>query len=428
MPKLTRRGFLKGAVAAGAAAAAAGPHALRRAATGEKDQTLNVAIIGAGDHGRDLLYHCLKLPGLRFAAVCDIWDFNRSYAVKLLKKYHHEPDAYEDYRDMLASKKSLDAAIIATPDGFHAEQAIACLKAGANVYCEKEMALTVADCRRMVQASRQTGKLLQVGRQHRSNARYHQALDYIDNHQALGRITHVAGQWRGHKRQTIPWPKQHAIDKAVLARYGFESMEQFRNWRWFERFSAGPIASLGSHQLDVFNWFLHAGPKAVYASGGLDYYRIYEHYDNVSCIFEWDYRLDGRTTTVRGNYEILNTTELGGFFEKFTGTEGELIISEIPTRGGIWREASAPVAEWEKQLQGRASVEYGSRAYGPIPATDKQRVYWHHLQNFFDAVRGKCKLACPPEVGFEAALSALRVNESMKAGRRLELRPEEFKV
>jgi predicted dehydrogenase len=427
MMAMTRRGFLKGAAAAGAAAAAAS-NVAGQGAAGKKDDALNVAIIGAGDHGRHLIFHCMKLPGLRFRAVCDIWEFSRNYAVKLLRKYKHPANGYVDYRDMLAKEKGLDAVIVATPDGFHAEQTIESLKAGAHVYCEKEMATTLADCRKMVLTARQCGRLLQVGRQHRSNARYHQALDYIDNKKALGRITHVSAQWHGHKREKIDWPEKYAIDKAVLAKYGYESMEQFRNWRWFGKFAIGAIGSLGSHQIDVFNWFLHCPPKAVYASGGLDYYDFYEHYDNISCIYEWDYGRDGKTATVRGNYEILNTTELGGFYETFTGTEGQLAISEIASRGGIWREVNVPVADWEKALKPISVAQYGARAYGPIPATDSKRVYWHHLKNFFDAVRGQAKLACPGEVGYEAAVSVFRANESMKAGRRLELKAEEFKV
>jgi len=427
MKAMTRRGFLKGAAAAGAAAAAAS-HAASQGDAGKKDDALNVAILGAGDHGRHLIFHCMKLPGLRFKAVCDIWDFSRNYAVRLLKKYKHPARGYVDYRDMLAREKDLDAVIIASPDGFHAAQTIACLQAGANVYCEKEMATTLADCRRMVLAARKAGKLLQVGRQHRSNGRYHTALDYIDNKKALGRITHVSGQWHGHKREKIKWPAKYTIDKAVLTKYGYESMEQFRNWRWFEKFAIGAMGSLGSHQIDVFNWFLHAAPKAVFASGGLDYYSEYEHYDNISCIYEWDYTAGGKTSTVRGNYEILNTTEIGGFFETFTGSEGELVISEIASRGGIWREVNVPVADWEKKLKPMNVAQYGARAYGPIPATDAKRVYWHHLKNFFDAIRGQAKLACPAEVGYEAAVAVFRANESMKAGKRLEIKPAELKV
>ena len=426
MSIVTRRVFLKTAAAGAAAMAAPGVSAQPSA---EEVDELNVAIIGTGDHGRHLLFQCMKLPGLRFRAVCDIWDFSRIYAAKLLKKYKHDVRDYVDYRDMLAKEKDLDAVIIASPDGFHAEQAVACSAAGLHVYCEKEMALTVEDCRRMVVAARKHKKLLQVGRQHRSNGRYLKALELIDKHKALGRLTHVSAQWHGHKREKMDWPEQHTIDKARLAKYGYASMEQFRNWRWFAKFAPGAIGSLGSHQIDVFNWFLHAPPRSVYATGGLDYYDMYELYDNVSCIYEWDYEwAPGKTSRVRGNYEILNTTEVGGFYETFTGDMGELKISEIASRGGVELEVTAPEGDWEKQFEPVPMAQYGARAFGPIPATDAQRVYWHHLGNFFDAIRGKAKLACDGKVGFEGALSSLRVNESMKAGKRLEFKAEEFEV
>ncbi len=427
----SRRTFLKSAVASAAAATAtaAAPRVLAAADSADAEP-LNVAIIGAGDHGRHLLFQCMKLPGLRFRGVCDIWDFARTYAARLLKKYKHPVRDYVDYRDLLAEEKDLDAVIIATPDGFHAEQAIACLEAGLHVYCEKEMALTVADCRRMVRAARKAGKLLQVGRQHRSNQRYLRALELIDAHDALGRITHVSGQWHGHRREKIGWPEGKEVGQDRLAKYGYESMEQFRNWRFFSKFAAGEIASLGSHQIDVFNWFLHAAPRSVYASGGLDYYDFYELYDNISCIYEWDYAREDRTARVRGTYEINNTTEMGGFFETFTGDKGELTISEIASRGGLRRDVTAPVAEWEKTLPPpeKGVKTYGARVYGPIPATDSHRVYWHHLGNFFDAVRGKARLACPGEVGLVAAVAALKANESMKLGKRIDLTEGDFAV
>jgi predicted dehydrogenase len=424
---MTRRRFLRG-TAAGAAAAVA-PRVLGQAAGAPKPADVHVGMIGIGDHGRHLVSHCMKIPGLRFQAVCDIWPFHLGYATRLLKKYKHAVKGYADYRDMLAAEKGLDAVIIASPDGFHAEQAVACLETGLHVYCEKEMSNTIAGCRQIAAAARKSGKLVQVGRQHRSNPRYHRALELIDKHRALGRITHVAGQWHGHKRETIPWPAKHALDRATLERYGFGTMERFRNWRWLARFSGGPIASLGSHQIDVFNWFLHAWPSAVYATGGLDYYDKYEYYDNLSCIFEWDYAWQGRTTRLRGNYEILNTTEIGGFHETFTGSEATLRISEISTQGGLWRERDAPVAAWERQLKQLALTDSSMRAYAPLAAPPGTRAaYWHHLKNFFDAVRGQAKLTCDAEVGCRTAVSALRVNEAMKLGRRVEFDPAEFKV
>ena len=408
MPGWTRRDFLKSAAGAVAAASAARAWGQTAAPAGEADASasadphakkpdeLNVAIIGAGDHGRLLVTQCMKLPGIKFRAVCDIWDFSRNYTTRLLKKYKHHVNDYIDYRDMLAKEAGLDAVIIASPDGFHAAQAIACFDAGLHVYLEKEMALTIDDCRRIVRAAAKARKKLQVGRQHRSNLRYVKALDYVDNKKALGRITHVAAQWHGHRRDKMTWPEKHAIDPARLKKYGYDSMEQFRNWRFFSKFAPGEVASLGSHQLDVCNWFLHARPISVYASGGLDYYDYYELYDNISCIYEWDYDFSGRRTRVRGTFEINNTTEMGGFFETFTGAEGELQISEIAVRGGLWRDVQAPLAEWEDELKAKAVREYGARGYGPIPQDDPHSAYWHHLKNFFDAVRGRCELTSGP--------------------------------
>ena len=209
----TRRTFLKRAAGAGAGLALA--PAVRRAGAA-KSADLNVAIVGVGRHGRDLLTTCLKIPGIRFKAVCDIWPYASGYAARILKAYGHIVNVYQDYRDLLASEPDLDAAIIATPDWVHADQAVACLEGGLHVYCEKEMATTLEGGRRMVRAARAAGRRLQVGRQHRSNPRYHAALDLIHRKRALGRITHVSGQWRGHKRDPLDWPKKYEMDKATL--------------------------------------------------------------------------------------------------------------------------------------------------------------------------------------------------------------------
>jgi len=421
--RLTRRRLLKTSAAAAAVAVA------RTTGAGEapaKGDAIHLAVIGTGLHGRQLINYIVKIPGVRFKAVCDIWSYSRRYSSRLLKARGQPVNVYEDYGEMLAGEKDLDAAIIATPDAFHADQTVACLKAGLHVFCEKEMHHTLDGARRMVRAARETGKLLQIGRQHRSNPRYHAALDFLDHKKAVGRILHVYGQWHGHKRVPFKWPAKYQIEDAVLNKHGFASMQEFRDWRWSKRFSAGPIANLGSHQIDVFNWFLHALPKAVTASGGRDYYDFYDWYDNVSCVFEWDYPRDGKTRTVRGDYHVLTSTDDGGFYERFTGDEGSLAISENESLGGIRRERNVPMAEWEREIGGQTT----GRAYPPIrypgDGGHVKPVHQYHLENFFDAVRGKAKLTCPAEVALAATVSALKVNEAVATGRRLEFKPEEF--
>ena len=97
---------------------------------------------------------------------------------------------------MLAKEKGLDAVIIATPDFWHAEQTVNCLKAGLHVYCEKEMSNTLEGAKKMVAAAKETGKLLQIGHQRRSNPMYIYCHDkLLKEAKLLNRITTINGQW-----------------------------------------------------------------------------------------------------------------------------------------------------------------------------------------------------------------------------------------
>ena len=255
-------------------------------------QELNVALVGAGAQGQVLTDAMLRIPGLRFRAVCDIWtEYNQKRVVNSLKRFKQDPNGYEDYREMLDKEKELDAVIIATPDFWHSQQTIDCLKAGKHVYCEKEMSNTLEGARRMVTAARETGKLLQIGHQRRSNPRYlHCYNKLISEAKLLGRIVTVSGQWNRAVTADLGAPDRYAIPAARLAQYGFQDMHQFRNWRWYKGKGGGPIVDLGSHQIDVYSWFLGANPSGVMASGGRLYYepKTHEWYDTVMAVYDFD--------------------------------------------------------------------------------------------------------------------------------------------
>src|ERR1017187_3442305 len=167
---LDRRDFLIGSSLAAGLVFGATPISAAKPSSNE----VRVALLGAGAQGQVLLDACLQIPNVRFRAVCDIWtEYNQRRVSRLLKDGGHANNVYVDYREMLDKEKgNLDAVLIATPDFWHAEHAIACMKAGLEVYCEKEMSNSLADARRMVETSRQTGRLLQIGHQRRSNPRY----------------------------------------------------------------------------------------------------------------------------------------------------------------------------------------------------------------------------------------------------------------
>jgi len=106
---LSRRDFLATSAKLGAAVLAA-PYIMRGAtASASGSQTVNVALIGCGDQGRILINASLKIPGIRYKAVCDIWGLNRTHSERLLGKFGHGAKPFEDYREMLASTPDLDA-------------------------------------------------------------------------------------------------------------------------------------------------------------------------------------------------------------------------------------------------------------------------------------------------------------------------------
>lgn len=451
---LSRRDFISTGAKLGAVLAA-GPY-IARAATASSADTVNVALIGCGEQGRILLNASLKIPGLRFRAVCDIWPYSRTYGERLLKKFGHDVQPFEDYRELLSTVKDLDAVLIATPDFKHAEHTNAALKAGKHVYCEKLMSNTVEGARSMVRSAREAKKLLQIGHQRRSNPRYLHARDKLINEaHLLGRITNIAGQWHRAVTEDFGFPAGQGIPEAKLNEYGFANMHEFRNWRWFKKYAGGPLSDLGAHQIDVYNWMLGSNPSSVIAAGGVDYYKTHEWYDNGYAIYEFP----TEKGMVRATYEVLTTTSAGGgYHEYFMGDEGALKMSENPKYTKLYREARAP--DWEpfveKGFIGRPGSGEGAPAPvkpwekprkklgGPskgalvdvretaelsawdIPVTLDKAIHQPHLENFFDAIRKGTPLNCPGESAFATAVTVLKVNEAIAAKKMLTFAPGDF--
>ena len=116
---INRRSFLQSSAAVGASLAFS-PYIFTQAASGASSDDLNVALLGAGAQGQALLNACKDIPGIRFKAVCDIWEaYNLKRTSRILQSQGHELKSYIDYQEMLADQKDLDAVIIATPDFWH---------------------------------------------------------------------------------------------------------------------------------------------------------------------------------------------------------------------------------------------------------------------------------------------------------------------
>lgn len=443
-----RRSFLSSAALASGSLVLASKAAAQTAAA----DVLNVALIGAGTQGQALLNCCAKIEGIHVKAVCDIWEsYNLKRASAILEGFKQTHTPYTDYREMLDKEKDLHAVLIATPDFCHAEQTSACLKAGLNVYCESMMSNTLEGARAMIQDAKSSGKLLQIGHQRRSNPRYQYSLAHILNEtKMLGKVTALNGQWNRPVQPERGFPKRAALDDATLNKFGYASMQQFRNWEWYKGFGCGPIATFGVHQIDVFNWFMETTPKSVMAIGGTDFYdpKSFQWFDTVMAIFDYNNTKDN----IRGFYQTISSNSNFGYFENFMGDQGTLYLSEAGGRVKVYREPAAP--DWEKWVK-IGILESDVKAAPPkkevkdekkpadavldvqetvippsynLPVKFTDPVYQPHLANFFNAIRGKEKLNCPAEVAYPATVIVLKINEAVQESKRIDFKPEDFQV
>ena len=157
--------------------------------------TMKFGLIGLGHHGRNAVAPAFYQPAVHaeLGAVCDVSAaaldaFTRPVAGK-----------YQDHHRMLAEAK-LDAVYVAACMDQHCELVLDCLAAGCHVVVEKPMATTLEECRRMIEAARQAGRVLAVN----FESRYAEQNEILRRWIAgghFGRIEalHFANMWDGHK-------------------------------------------------------------------------------------------------------------------------------------------------------------------------------------------------------------------------------------
>ena len=163
----TRRDFLKAAAAVGAGAWC-GP-ALQAASTSANEQ-LNVAFVGVAGRGARNL--AALAPMVNVAALCDV-DSQRLSAASA---EYSDATTWGDFREMLDQQPDLDAVSISTPDHWHAGIAIAAMRLGKHVYCEKPLAHSVYEARLMAETAAKTGVVTQMGNQRHGEDRLRTAV------------------------------------------------------------------------------------------------------------------------------------------------------------------------------------------------------------------------------------------------------------
>lgn len=268
MTRLTRRTFLKGSVAAGAAVALSP----RARVLGANDD-LRVAVVGFKSQG-NVHIRCLQaLTGVRVVAICDADRDVLNRGVKAFADRNQKVAGYQDVRKLLESKE-IDAITTATPDHWHALVTVWACQAGKDVYVEKPLCHNLWEGRQMVEAARKYDRIVQFGNQNHGTKTGSPRLEM----DGLGKIR-VAFNSLSRLRQSIgkvtaSQPVSDSIDYDLWC--GPAPKEPLRrknlhyDWHWVWSTGTGEIGNNGIYQLDAVRTALGLStlPKRVMSLGG----------------------------------------------------------------------------------------------------------------------------------------------------------------
>src|SRR5690606_3692327 len=313
---------------------------------------IQVGLIGCNGMGFANLLSLLKRSEVEVVALCDV-DARvlARQTGELQKGGLKKPKWYSDYRELLGDR-DVDLVVIGTPDHWHCLQLTDALDAGKDVYCEKPLANSVAECQVMMAKAQGSDRMVQIGQWQRSQPHFTDAIDYVHSGK-LGPIRLVkAWAYQGWMKPVpilLDRPVPGGVDYAMWL--GPAPMRPFNenrfhfNFRWFWDYAGGLMTDWGVHLIDYALYGMKASlPRSVMAMGGKFAYpddasqtpdtlqTLYE-FDVFSLLWEQATGIDG------GNYGRNHGVA-------FVGNNGTLVLD----RGGweVIPEHDRP--HWDQDL------------------------------------------------------------------------------
>ncbi len=249
---------------------------------------INVAVLGPGDRASGLIGEFIDASArhnCRIVAVCDLWERQRDIAAgKIKDKAGWDVAKYRNTEELYAAK-DIDALIIGTPDFSHALLCAEAVRNGKDVYVEKPLANVLEDAKVVRQAVKETGAVVQIGTQRRSDGRYIGAAEYVKSGQ-FGKVIAVEMHW--NVNQSKRWRREEAVArlaedakngkfdvKDCWKRYRLNRPDddfcprKYLEFRLFWPYSSGLPDQWMSHQIDTVSMITgDPYPKSCVASGG----------------------------------------------------------------------------------------------------------------------------------------------------------------
>ena len=173
-----------------AAAAASAAPAARAAQAGSANEKVVLALIGAGGRGSHVMAGLTALPGVQTKYVCDLEEARAARTAAALEKIQGSPPKITNEMRKVFDDRDVHGVVIGTPEQWHALSTIWACQAGKDVYVEKCICRRVEEGRKMVEAARKYGRIVQAGTQHRSGPYAAAARQYIQDGK-LGEVFYV---------------------------------------------------------------------------------------------------------------------------------------------------------------------------------------------------------------------------------------------
>lgn len=270
----TRRDFLQTSSAAGVAWIGTGVHSsLPIRPSTSPNEKLNIGIIGCGGRGRANLN---GVSGENIYALCDLYDA----PIQQAKKRFKDAKVYHDWRKLIEDDK-IEAVVVSTADHHHALAALAAMRSGKHVYCEKPLAHTVQEARLMqAEYKKRRGTLAtQMGTQIHANDNYRRVVELVRSG-AIGKVREVH-VWCSRGIRPVQRAVLPAQDKPADYHWDlFLGPAQPRdyndgywkggnlNWNRRWEFGNGVLGDMGSHLIDLPFWALSLRhPTSVHSEG-----------------------------------------------------------------------------------------------------------------------------------------------------------------
>jgi len=352
-----------------------------------------LGFIGLGQQGLSDFHSFSNCPGVQVAAGCDVDSIKTERFKRRVEGWQKTKnmvircDRYEFYEELL-DRKDIDAISIATPDHWHALNAIHACQAGKDVYCQKPLTYTITEGLATMRAVHDNKRVLQVGSQQRSSKEFIKAIDLIQKG-AIGHIEKIYAKVGVPPKpfdlpeQQVPnnlnfnlWlgplndPKLHYNSELCPpVSLDPEKGEQFWGaWRWYRETGNGYTGDWGAHMFDISQAAIGmdgSGPVEFIPKGyqGAEYLTM--KYANGIVMTEQPYRDDD------ANAQGI----------KFIGDKGWIQVA----RGFLQASDPALLKEDEKNKKGVKAGEF--------------EVSSPHMQNFVDCVRSRKKPVASVEVG-----------------------------